>query len=140
MGQLDIIYNVFGKDAIKDSASFDLEMYHGGAFLRIIGNTIYILELSFESKRFYFYKIDGVSFDSLFSKVFDMEETHLIGEICVATRNLSGEEKLRKIIEVLYKEEFDWLVTDNNKYELFELDYDTNGELKIGKYKGQFSF
>lgn len=99
---------------------FDADMYKGGAYIEVINNDVYIIELSWECDTLNLKTLKDIKNNLLLDIVISKseEDYYLIGKIFAMERNMKSEnDKLKKSIEVIYEREAEWmldsLITEN---------------------------
>lgn len=107
----ELFKQIFGADILEKE--FDADMYKGGAYIEVIDNKVYILELSWECDTLNLKTLKDIKNDLLLDIVISKseEDYYLIGKIFAMERNMKSEnDKLKKSIEVIYEREAEWML------------------------------
>ncbi len=102
---------IFGADILEKE--FDADMYKGGAYIEVINNKVYILELSWECDTLNLKTLEDIKNNLLLDIVIreSEEDYYLIGKIFAMERNMQSEnDKLKKSIELIYERETEWML------------------------------
>jgi hypothetical protein len=109
----ELFKQIFGADILEKE--FDMDMYKGGAYIEMIDNKVYILELSWECDTLNLKTLEDIKNNLLLDIVISKseEDYYLIGKIFAMERNMQSEnDKLKKSIEVIYERESEWMLSD----------------------------
>ena len=109
----ELFKQIFGADILEKE--FDADMYKGGAYIEVINNDVYIIELSWECDTLNLKILKDIKNDLLLDIVISKseEDYYLIGKIFAMERNMQSEnDKLKKSIEVIYDREAEWMLSD----------------------------
>ena len=109
----ELFKQIFGADILEKE--FDADMYKGGAYIEVINNDVYIIELSWECDTLILKTLKDIKNDLLLDIVISKseEDYYLIGKIFTMERNMQSEnDKLKKSIEVIYDREAEWMLSD----------------------------
>jgi hypothetical protein len=109
----ELFKQIFGADILEKE--FDMDMYKGGAYIEMIDNKVYILELSWECDTLNLKTLEDIKNNLLLDIVISKseEDYYLIGKIFAMERNMQSEnDKLKKSIEVIYEREAEWMLSD----------------------------
>lgn len=109
----ELFKQIFGDDILEKE--FDMDMYKGGAYIEMIDNKVYILELSWECDTLNLKTLEDIKNNLLLDIVISKseEDYYLIGKIFAMERNMQSEnDKLKKSIEVIYEREAEWMLSD----------------------------
>jgi ABC-type transporter lipoprotein component MlaA len=107
----ELFKQIFGADILEKE--FDADMYKGGAYIEVINNKVYILELSWECDSLNLKTLDDIKNNLLLDIVISKseEDYYLIGKIFAMERNMQSEkDKLKKSIELIYEREAEWML------------------------------
>lgn len=125
-----IFYTIFGEDIL--TKEFDADMYKGGAYIEVMGDITYIIEVSWECETLRLVKLSNVSVESLFDLLVEKtDDYYTIGEIYVAQRrkDFSEKEKIRRMLQLIYDREVNWILEDGITSECYNIEYE-NGKWK----------
>lgn len=107
----ELFKQIFGADILEKE--FDADMYKGGAYIEVINNKVYILELSWECDTLNLKTLEDIKNNLLLDIVIreSEEDYYLIGKIFAMERNMQSEnDKLKKSIELIYEREAEWML------------------------------
>lgn len=107
----ELFKQIFGEDILEKN--FDADMYKGGAYIEVINNKVYILELSWECDTLNLKTLEDIKNNLLLDIVISEseEDYYLIGKIFAMERNMQSEnDKLKKSIELIYEREAEWML------------------------------
>lgn len=107
----ELFKQIFGADILEKE--FDADMYKGGAYIEVINNKVYILELSWECDTLNLKTLEDIKNNLLLDIVISKsdEDYYLIGKIFSMERNMQSEnDKLKKSIELIYEREAEWML------------------------------
>lgn len=107
----ELFKQIFGADILEKK--FDADMYKGGAYIEVINNKVYILELSWECDTLNLKTLEDIKNNLLLDIVISEseEDYYLIGKIFAMERNMQSEnDKLKKSIELIYEREAEWML------------------------------
>lgn len=107
----ELFKQIFGADILEKE--FDADMYKGGAYIEVIDNKVYILELSWECDTLNLKTLEDIKNNLLLDIVIreSEEDYYLIGKIFAMERNMQSEnDKLKKSIELIYEREAEWML------------------------------
>lgn len=107
----ELFKQIFGADILEKE--FDADMYKGGAYIEVINNKVYILELSWECDTLNLKTLEDIKNNLLLDIVISKsdEDYYLIGKIFTMERNMQSEnDKLKKSIELIYEREAEWML------------------------------
>ncbi len=125
-----IFYTIFGEDILIKE--FDADMYKGGAYIEVIGDIAYIIEVSWECDTLRLVKLSNVSIETLFDLLVEKtDDYYTIGEIYVAQRrkDFSEKEKIKRMLQLIYDREVNWILEDSITSECYNI------ECENGKWK-----
>ena len=125
-----IFYTIFGEDIL--TKEFDADMYKGGAYIEVMGDIAYIIEVSWEDNTLRLVKLSNVSIESLFDLLVEkIDDYYTIGEIYVTQRgkDFSEKEKIKRILQLIYDREVNWILEDGITSECYNIECE-NGEWK----------
>ena len=107
----ELFKQIFGTNILEKE--FDADMYKGGAYIEVINNKVYILELSWECDTLNLKTLKDIKNNLLLDIVIreSEEDYYLIGKIFTMERNMQSEnDKLKKSIELIYEREAEWML------------------------------
>ena len=107
----ELFKQIFGADILEKE--FDADMYKGGAYIEVINNNVYIIELSWECDTLNLKTMEDIKNNLLLDIVISKseEDYYLIGKIFSMERNMQSEnDKLKKSIELIYEREAEWML------------------------------
>lgn len=107
----ELFKQIFGEDILEKN--FDADMYKGGAYIEVINNNVYIIELSWECDTLNLKILKDIKNNLLLDIVISKseEDYFLIGKIFAMERNIQSEnDKLKKSIEEIYEREAEWML------------------------------
>lgn len=107
----ELFKQIFGADILEKE--FDADMYKGGAYIEVINNKVYILELSWECDTLNLKTLENINNNLLLDIVISEseEDYYLIGKIFAMERSMQSEnDKLKKSIELIYEREAEWML------------------------------
>lgn len=133
---LEDFKRIFGNDIF--SKDYDFEKYKGYGYVRVINETVYVIEVSFESfESVSLYCFENVSYDNLLNEIINNSDNfYLIGNIYVECRSIPQDsERVKRAIPIIYKEECEWVLKTKfkNQSSTYNLEYD-NGKYRLGDY------
>ena len=125
-----IFYSIFGEDIL--TKEFDADMYKGGAYIEVMGDIAYIIEVSWECDTLRLVKLPNVSVESLLGLLAEKtDDYYTIGEVYVAQRrkDFSEKEKIKRMLQLIYDREVNWILEDGISQESYNIEYE-NGAWK----------
>ena len=125
-----IFYAIFGEDIL--TKEFDADMYKGGAYIEVMGDIAYIIEVSWESGTLRLVKLPNVSVESLLGLLAEKtDDYYTIGEVYVAQRrkDFSEKEKIKRMLQLIYDREVNWILEDGISQESYNIECE-NGAWK----------
>ena len=125
-----IFYAIFGEDIL--TKEFDADMYKGGAYIEVMGDIAYIIEVSWESGTLRLVKLPNVSVESLLGLLAEKtDDYYTIGEVYVAQRrkDFSEKEKIKRMLQLIYDREVNWILEDSISQESYNIECE-NGAWK----------
>lgn len=125
-----IFYTIFGEDIL--TKEFDADMYKGGAYIEVMGNIAYIIEVSWEYDTLRLVKLPNVSVESLLDLLVEKtDDYYTIGEVYVAQRrkDFSEKEKIKRMLQLIYDREVNWILEDGISQESYNIECE-NGAWK----------
>lgn len=118
-----IFYTIFGGDILNKE--FDADMYKGGAYIEVMGDIAYIIEVSWECDTLRLVKLPNVSVESLFDLLVEKtDDYYTIGEVYVAQRrkDFSEKEKIKRMLQLIYDREVNWILEDCISSECYKIE------------------
>lgn len=118
-----IFYAIFGEDIL--TKEFDADMYKGGAYIEVMGNIAYIIEVSWECDTLRLVKLPNVSVESLLDLLVEKtDDYYTIGEVYVAQRrkDFSEKEKIKRMLQLIYDREVNWILEDGISQESYNIE------------------
>ena len=103
-----IFYSIFGEDIL--TKDFDADMYKGGAYIEVMGDIAYIIEVSWECDTLRLVELPNVSVESLLNLLVEKtDDYYTIGEVYVAQKrkDFSEKEKIKRMLQLIYGSELD---------------------------------
>ena len=125
-----IFYAIFGEDIL--TKEFDADMYKGGAYIEVMGDIAYIIEVSWECDTLRLVKLPNVSVESLLGLLAEKtDDYYTIGEVYVAQRrkDFSEKEKIKRMLQLIYDREVNWILEDGISQESYNIECE-NGAWK----------
>lgn len=125
-----IFYAIFGEDIL--TKEFDADMYKGGAYIEVMGNIAYIIEVSWECDTLRLVKLPNVSVESLLDLLAEKtDDYYTIGEVYVSQRrkDFSEKEKIKRMLQLIYDREVNWILEDGISQESYNIECE-NGAWK----------
>ncbi len=118
-----IFYTIFGEDIL--TKEFDADMYKGGAYIEVMGDIAYIIEVSWECDTLRLVKLPNVSVKSLLDLLVEKtDDYYTIGEVYVAQRrkDFSEKEKIKRMLQLIYDREVNWILEDGISSECYNIE------------------
>lgn len=120
-----IFYTIFGEDIL--TKEFDVDMYKGGAYIEVMGDIAYIIEVSWKYNTLRLVKLPNVSVESLLDLLVEKTDYYYtIGEVYVAQRrkDFSEKEKIKRLLQLIYDREVNWILEDGISSECYNIEYE----------------
>lgn len=120
-----IFYTIFGEDILNKE--FDADMYKGGAYIEMMDDVAYIIEVSWECDTLRLVKLSNVSIETLFDLLVEKtDDYYTIGEIYVAQRrkDFSEKEKIKRMLQLIYDREVNWILEDSITSECYNIEFE----------------
>ena len=120
-----IFYTIFGEDIL--TKEFDADMYKGGAYIEMMDDVAYIIEVSWEYDTLRLVKLSNVSIETLFDLLVEKtDDYYTIGEIYVAQRrkDFSEKEKIKRMLQLIYDREVNWILEDSITSECYNIEFE----------------
>lgn len=120
-----IFYIIFGEDILNKE--FDADMYKGGAYIEMMDDVAYIIEVSWECDTLRLVKLSNVSIETLFDLLVEKtDDYYTIGEIYVAQRrkDFSEKEKIKRMLQLIYDREVNWILEDSITSECYNIEFE----------------
>lgn len=118
-----IFYTIFGENIL--TKEFDADMYKGGAYIEVMDDVAYIIEVSWECNTLRLVKLSNVSIETLFDLLVEKtDDYYTIGEIYVTQRrkDFSEKEKIKRMLQLIYDREVNWILEDSITSECYNIE------------------